>query len=82
MSEGPNPGILADVLWRDPNHRAALASIVGVVGNPLNVRAVEIMDAASEAIRGLGNTNPADPAAKADWLKSASLVVSGRSFSS
>ena len=51
-------------------------SIVGTVGNPLNVRAIEIYDAATEAVRDLATVDPKDTTAKADWLKQASLVES------
>ena len=68
--------VLADALWRDPKDRPALAAIVGSVGNPLNVRATEILDAAKEALAKLGNPNASDAATKADWLRSASLVES------
>ena len=68
--------VLADALWRDPKDRAALAGIIGSVGNPLNVRAMEILDAAKEALAKLGNPNAEDAAAKADWLRAASLVES------
>jgi hypothetical protein len=68
--------VLADALWRDPKDRSALAAIVGSLGNPLNVRATEIHDAATEAVRQLGTVDPKDPSAKAEWLKRASLAES------
>ncbi|CAN0600395.1 unnamed protein product, partial [Laminaria digitata] len=46
--------VLADVLWQQPKDRPALATLVGTVGNPLNVRANEVLDAAREALSGLG----------------------------
>ncbi len=68
--------IIVDSIWRDPKDRPAVAAIVGVVGNPLNVRAVEILDAAKEAVTSLGSTDPKGAADKAEWLKSASLIES------
>jgi MoxR-like ATPase len=68
--------VLADVLWREPKDRPALAAIIGKIGNPLNVRATEIQDAAAEAVRALGNGDPKNATARADWLKEASLVES------
>lgn len=69
-------GILADALWREPKDRPALAAIIGSVGNPLNVRATEIFDAAKEGLLKLGAVDAKDAAAKAEWLKSASLIES------
>lgn len=68
--------VLTDVLWREPKDRPALAALVGTVGNPVNARAHEIVDAAREALGSLGAVDARDPSAKADWLKSASLVES------
>jgi len=68
--------LLADALWRDPKDRPALAAIVGAVGNPLNVRAIEIQDAATEAVRKLPSVDAKDATAKAEWLKEASLIES------
>ena len=68
--------LLTDCLWREPKDRPALAAIVGQVGNPLNVRATEILDAAREAAVSLGSINPQGPDARAEWLKQASLVES------
>lgn len=68
--------LLPDMLWREPKERASLAAIVGAVGNPLNVRATEILDAGKEAMAGLGTPNQRDASAKAEWLKDASLVES------
>lgn len=68
--------VLADALWREPKDRPALAAIIGSVGNPLNVRANEILDAAKETLGKLGAADIKDAAAKAEWLKSASLVES------
>jgi MoxR-like ATPase len=68
--------IVPDCLWREPKERPALAAIVGAVGNPMNARANEILDAAKQSIGKLGTADPKDPAAKAEWLKSASLVES------
>jgi len=67
--------VLTDALWRQPKERPMIASIVGAVGNPLNVRATEILDAAKEVVSKLGRPST-DPDAKADWLRSASLVES------
>jgi len=66
--------LLADVLWREPKDRPQLATVIGTVGNPLNVRATEIMDAAKELAAKLGSVNASDSAAKAEWLKQASLL--------
>lgn len=68
--------LLPDMLWREPKERSSLASIVGSVGNPLNVKATEIFDAAKEAVGNLGSANKSDAAAKAEWLKGASLIES------
>lgn len=68
--------ILADCLWREPKDRPALAGIIGSVANPTHVRATEIMDAAKEAIAKLGTVDAKDPAAKAEWMKAASLIES------
>ena len=68
--------LLPDMLWREPKDRPSLAAIVGSVGNPLNVKATEILDAAKEALAKLGSPNKQDPSAKAEWLKEASLVES------
>lgn len=68
--------ILPDCLWREPKERPALAAIVGSVGNPMNARANEILDAAREALAKLGAVDAKDATAKAEWLRSASLVES------
>ncbi len=68
--------ILADCLWREPKDRPALAAIIGSVANPTHVRASEIMDAAKEALGKLGAVDGKDPAAKAEWMKAASLIES------
>lgn len=68
--------LLPDMLWREPKDRPTLASIVGSVGNPLNVKATEILDAGKEAVGNLGIANKSNAAAKAEWLKEASLVES------
>ncbi len=68
--------LLPDMLWREPKDRPSLAAIVGSVGNPLNVKATEILDAAKEAVGQLGAPNQQDASAKAEWLKDASLVES------
>ncbi|MCB9609913.1 MAG: AAA family ATPase [Polyangiaceae bacterium] len=68
--------VLADVLWQQPKDRPALATLVGTVGNPLNVRANEVLDAAREALSGLGTVDGHDATARADWLKAASLAES------
>ena len=67
--------VLTDSLWRQPKERPVLASIVGAVGNPLNVRATEILDAAREVVAKLGRP-PNEADAKADWLRQASLLES------
>ena len=67
--------ILPDALWREPKDRPQLASIVGTVGNPLNVRAAEILDAAKDVVADVGelrNTN--DATAKSEWMRKASLA--------
>ncbi len=68
--------VLPDCLWREPKERPALAAIVGSVGNPANVRALEILDAAKESLGKLGVVDGKEASAKAEWLKSASLVES------
>ncbi len=68
--------VLADVLWRRPQDRPAIAGIIGRVGNPLGVRALEILDAAREALGSVGTADASDASAKADWLRRASLVGS------
>ena len=67
--------VLTDALWRQPKERPMIASTVGAVGNPLNVRATEILDAAKEVVSKLGRPST-EADAKADWLRSASLVES------
>jgi len=67
--------VLTDALWRQPKERPVIASIVGAVGNPLNVRAAEILDAAREVVAKLGRP-PGEPDAKAEWLRQASLLES------
>lgn len=66
--------ILADSLWREPKDRPQLAAIIATVGNPLNVRATEIVDAAKKILDDVGKLyNPNDATAKAEWMKEASL---------
>jgi len=67
--------ILPDMLWREPKDRPAVASIVSSVGNPVNIKASEILDAAKEALQNLG-TPARDASEKAEWLKQASLAES------
>lgn len=66
--------ILPDMLWREPKDRAAISGIIASVGNPLSVKALEILDAAKESVGELGSFSGGDSGQKADWLKSASLV--------
>lgn len=67
--------LLADVMWREPKDRAQLASIIGTVGNPLNIRATENLDAAVEIVDEVGVlVNPNDADDKAEWMKKASLA--------
>jgi len=67
--------ILADALWREPKDRPQLSSIIGTVGNPLNVRAVEILDAAKELVSKMTPVESISGGAdKAEWLKTASLT--------
>jgi len=61
--------ILTDCLWREPKDRPALAAIVGAIGNPLNVRATEILDAAREAASSLSSVDPQGASERAEWLK-------------
>lgn len=66
--------IISDCLWREPKDRPQLAAVVGTVGNPLNVRATEILDAAKETAAKLGSVTPSEGSQKAEWLKQASLI--------
>ena len=68
--------VLADMLWRKPQDRPELASIVGTVGNPLTARATEILDAAKEAVAQLPQLQGQDPDERASWLAEASRVES------
>lgn len=43
--------ILANVLWQAPEQRAAIARAAGRIANPLNARALELADQASEVYR-------------------------------
>lgn len=45
--------LLADVLWRDPRERSALAKEIAKVANPWLAKCVEIMDAAKELMQTL-----------------------------
>jgi MoxR-like ATPase len=67
--------LLPDMLWSEPKDRASIAQIVGVVGDPISVKAQEILDSAKECFRDVGHL-PASPTAeqKSDWVKKASLV--------
>lgn len=66
--------LLPDMLWREPKDRSSISSIIASVGNPLSVKALEVLDSAKESVKDLGQYSGTDASAKADWLKSASLV--------
>lgn len=66
--------LLPDMLWREPNERNNIAGIVASVGNPINIKAQEISDAAKEEVKELGSFAGSTAGEKAEWLKSASLT--------
>jgi len=66
--------ILSHALWREPKDQPTLASIIATVGNPLNVRADEIRDAAKDVVAQLPTNIPDDPEGKGDWVKAATKV--------
>lgn len=66
--------LLPDMLWREPKERSGILSVVANVGNPISVRALEILDAAKETVRELGGFQGTNATEKAEWLKKASLV--------
>lgn len=59
--------LLADLLWREPKERSALAQVIGKVANPMAAKATEIMDAARELFGSLPNGG----ARKAEFLAAA-----------
>lgn len=68
--------ILSHALWREPKDQPTLASIIATVGNPLNVRADEIRDAAKDVVNTLQGDPPSDPEGKGDWVKAATKIQS------
>ena len=48
--------------------------IVAKVSNPITMKALEILDAAKEAVQQLGQPNAQDAQAKIDWMSEATAV--------
>ena len=66
--------LLPDCLWSKPQDRQMIQRIVAKVGNPITVKALEILDAAKEAVQQLGQPNAQDAQAKIDWMSEATAV--------
>ncbi len=66
--------LLPDCLWSKPQDRQMIQRIVAKVGNPITVKALEILDAAKEAVQQLGQPNAQDAQAKIDWMSKATAV--------
>jgi MoxR-like ATPase len=68
--------ILSHALWREPKDQPTLASIIATVGNPLNVRADEVRDAAKDLMTKVPNDIPDDAEGKGDWVKQVTKIRS------
>jgi len=68
--------VLPDCLWREPKDRTALVGIISAIANPMSAKALELLDAAKAATKGLGAPNKNDANEKASWVMNASLVTS------
>ena len=66
--------LLPDCLWSKPQDRQMIQRIVAKVGNPITVKALEILDAAKESVQQLGRPNAQDAQAKIDWMSEATAV--------
>lgn len=49
--------LLADMLWREPQHRPALAKVISKLANPAGAAAVELLDAAKQVYRTIPLTS-------------------------
>lgn len=67
---------LVPSLWLNPKDLPKVRQVVGSVGNPINIRVAEIIQAVREKLSALGSPNPANSTEVADWQKESSMCLS------
>lgn len=68
--------ILPDALWRNPKERGAIMGVLKKVGNPATIKANELLDACTEAVKNLGQFTGGNAGDRGTWAAKAAAVMS------